>query len=137
MILIACVDDNMGMAFNKRRQSQDRILRSRILERTKGTKLWMSDYSYKQFSEDFGNQIYVSDRLEDAPETGEYCFIENQKTDAFVRNAEKIILYRWNRKYPADLWFDIAFTENGWKLVESTDFSGSSHEKITEEVYIK
>ena len=32
MIVIVCVDDNNGMMFNKRRQSQDRVLRQRMLE---------------------------------------------------------------------------------------------------------
>ena len=32
MIIMVCVDDNNGMMFNKRRQSQDRVLRQRMLE---------------------------------------------------------------------------------------------------------
>ncbi len=32
MILIVCVDDNKGMMFNHRRQSQDRVLRRHILD---------------------------------------------------------------------------------------------------------
>ena len=32
MILIACVDDNLGMLFNNRRQSMDRVLRARLLK---------------------------------------------------------------------------------------------------------
>ena len=49
MILIVCVDDNMGMAFNHRRQSQDRLLRRRLLERVGASKLWMSPYTARQF----------------------------------------------------------------------------------------
>ena len=30
MIIMVCVDDNNGMMFNKRRQSQDRVLRQRM-----------------------------------------------------------------------------------------------------------
>ena len=36
MIVIACVDDRMGMLFNRRRQSQDAALRQRLLERAAG-----------------------------------------------------------------------------------------------------
>ena len=36
MILIACVDDKFGMLFNRRRQSQDRMLRERVLRLTDG-----------------------------------------------------------------------------------------------------
>lgn len=34
MIVICVMDDHGGMLFNHRRQSQDRILRARILQRT-------------------------------------------------------------------------------------------------------
>ena len=44
MIVIACVDDKMGMLFNHRRQSQDSVLRKRILQITAGKILWMSRY---------------------------------------------------------------------------------------------
>ena len=48
---------------------------------------------------------------------------------------EKIILFKWNRNYPGDFFFDIDVTSNHWILQESKDFPGSSHEKITMEVY--
>lgn len=50
-----------------------------------------------------------------------------------ARGAEELVLYRWNRSYPGDVTFPWPLT--GWKLVETADFPGTSHEKITEEVY--
>ena len=50
MKIIVCVDNQNGMMFNHRRQSQDRVLRKRILELTGGKKLWMNAYSQKQFT---------------------------------------------------------------------------------------
>ena len=35
MIFITCVDDKMGMLFNRRRQSMDSAVRAHILERCK------------------------------------------------------------------------------------------------------
>ena len=49
--------------------------------------------------------------------------------------TETIILYRWNRKYPADHYFSIDLTQ--WKLMETTEFPGNSHEKITKEIVLK
>ena len=49
MVLIVCVDDRNGMMFHKRRQSQDRILRKRILERAGRQRIWMSQDTAKQF----------------------------------------------------------------------------------------
>ena len=55
MKIIVCVDNQNGMMFNHRRQSQDRALRKRILELTGGKKLWMNAYSQKQFLQVNGN----------------------------------------------------------------------------------
>ena len=49
MILITVVDDRMGMCFNRRRLSRDRVLSDKILTLTNGKVLWMSSYSEKLF----------------------------------------------------------------------------------------
>ena len=51
MILIVCLDDKGGMAFNRRRQSKDRVLREQILALTEGRPLWMNSYSALQFED--------------------------------------------------------------------------------------
>jgi hypothetical protein len=48
---------------------------------------------------------------------------------------EKLVVFRWNRQYPADQHLDLSLA--GWKLQQTEDFPGKSHEKITEEVYAK
>lgn len=45
MIVIACLDDNGGMMFNHRRQSQDRMLRAHIAALVGDARLWMNHYS--------------------------------------------------------------------------------------------
>ena len=45
MIWISIVDNSMGMLFNHRRQSRDRVLVQRILEITRGHALWMNAYT--------------------------------------------------------------------------------------------
>ena len=129
MILIACVDDNLGMAFNRRRQSQDRVLRARLLERVGAAKLWMSPYSARQFEALPENAQVCEDFLSRAG-AGEYCFAELE----CPAQAEGVVLYRWNRVYPADARF--TFKLNQFRMVEQTEFAGFSHPKITEEIYI-
>ncbi len=76
MILIACVDDKMGMLFNKRRQSMDKVLRSRILNLCASKKLWMNAYSRKQF--DIAAEGITVDEDFMAKAAGDdYCFAEN------------------------------------------------------------
>ena len=48
---------------------------------------------------------------------------------------EKLILFKWNRVYPKDFIFDIDISD--WNLLETTDFPGNSHSKITMEVYTR
>ena len=52
MILLVCVDDALGMAFNHRRQSMDRALRDRLRTVCAGKNLFLSPYSMKQFEKD-------------------------------------------------------------------------------------
>ena len=49
--------------------------------------------------------------------------------------TREIILYKWNRVYPADFRFEVDLSS--WKLEESEEFAGLSHEKITRERYIR
>lgn len=135
MILITCVDNNMGMLFNHRRQSQDRVLKERILKSASGKIIWMNHYSENQFK-DFEN-YNIDEHFLSKAACNDICFVEDCSVAPFEQKIEKIILYKWNRDYPADFYFDIPLSEHGWKLISSEDFVGSSHDKITEEIYVK
>ena len=45
MILCVAVDDNMGMMFNRRRQSQDKNLRKYLIALAGERKLWINSYT--------------------------------------------------------------------------------------------
>ena len=68
---------------------------------------------------------------------GDYCFVEDTALKPYERWIEKIIVFRWNRAYPADQHFDIDLCGGNWKLSTSDDFAGHSHERITMEVYLR
>ena len=129
MKLIFCIDEKKGMMFFGKRQSQDSVLREWIIAHTAGSKLWMSSYSAKQFKELEG--YIVDDDYVSKAAVGDYCFIENT---AIPESFEKIVIYRWNRVYPSDVKFDTSLILSK-QLVSSFEFEGSSHSKITEEVY--
>ena len=135
MILLVCVDDDMGMLFNKRRQSQDKVLRERILEISANGRLWMNHYSAQQFDPATHPQINIDDDFLNEAVPGEFCFAENVDVIPYEQWIEKIVVFKWNRRYPGDLHFGIDLTQ--WHLAETRDFAGSSHEKITEEVYVR
>ncbi len=125
----------MGLMFNGRRQSQDSVLRERMIQLSAKTKLWMNRYSENQFKENNASHINVSDYFLNEAVKGEYCFVENRKVKDYEPSVEIIILYKWNKTYPSDMNFDIDLCN--WNCIRSTDFIGSSHEKITEEIYTR
>ena len=133
MKIIICLDEQNGYMFNNRRQSMDRVLRQKLLLRLNGEKLWMSEYTKKQFTEE-GNYC-VDDDYEKNAGKDDFCFIENKGYS--LDECNEVWIFRWKRKYP----FDKSFTEDllklGFRQEVSQVFDGSSHEEIGLEVYKK
>lgn len=128
MNLIICLDDNNGISFNGRRQSRDKLLIERIENNIPCEKIFVHPNSEKLFS----GKVNACDDFLDAADETDYCFSESVLPKA--EDIKKLIIYRWNRSYPYDFQFDLDL--NNFKLIKTTDFIGSSHDKITEEVYI-
>lgn len=133
MHIIVCLDNKNGMLFNKRRQSKDALLRLKMLETVGKNCLLMNEYSAKQFEEDC--TVTVSEKFLEAAQKGDFCFVENTDILPFKSEVENVIVYRWNRDYPSDAKFPAEQFLNTRKLVKRTDFKGSSHPQITEEIY--
>lgn len=129
MILAVCADDRFGMSFGGRRQSKDAEVRRKLLELSGGS-LRMSDYSARQFEE----QVYHGSDYLSGAKNGDWCFAEAPDYEDLGGKIGKIVLFRWNRHYPADVYFRFP---GKYALVRSEEFPGSSHEKITMEVYEK
>ena len=134
MKLIVCVDDAMGVAFAHRRQSKDRVLRARLLAQLDGHRLFVTPYTAKQFEE--GETGYTT-HPEPQRAAGREDFVFAEDLDIAPAMAEVICLYRWNRKYPSDRKFDFVPVRDGFVLSSQTEFEGSSHDKITEEIYTR
>ena len=132
MIAAVCIDDRGGMLFNHRRQSQDRLLLPDLLAEAAGRPLWMNSYSLRQFPDPPPN-LCVDEGFLDQAGPGELCFVETVDPAPWRERMEGIILYRWNRTYPADLHLTLSL--DGWSLERREIFAGSSHEKIIKEVY--
>ena len=131
MIMIAFVDDKKGMMFNHRRQSRDQAVTERIQKICEGKRLWMNLYSEQIYGSLKGVDIIVENDFLSMAGSGEVCLVESDSLMPFAENIEMVILYRWNRTYPADVYLDLS----QWERKEQHEFRGSSHEKITEEKY--
>ena len=132
MTLVACLDERDGLMFNKRRQSKDRVARERLLSLLGGTRLWMSEYSGKLFGECDG--VCPHPAFLRKAKSGEALFVEDILPETLT-GISRIILYKWNEHYPSDVTFPFDLVSEGFALQASEDFEGSSHERITEEIY--
>lgn len=119
MNIIICLDDNNGMMFNKRRQSQDRILRADLKEFIKDKDLYMNNYSYKLYKDIDNGNIKVSENFLEQCTENDFCLVEDKLLNNYINKINNIIIYKWNRIYPSDLYFDINLTSNSWELLET------------------
>ena len=134
MMVIVCLDDKNGMAFNKRRQSTDEEVIKDILKNA-GQKIWISSYSVKLFGPFDTSRLIIEEDFLDCSKSGDCCFVENRHLGGLEDKIEDIIIYHWNRVYPADLYFDIDLKTDKWELISTKEFRGKSHDKITKETY--
>lgn len=138
MKLIACVDDKMGMMFHRRRQSRDRAVIENIVNMCGDARLWIAPESEPLLKETDASLGIAEDFLNRAGE-GEYCLVETwpeQLSERFCEEyVETLILYHWNRSYPADQFFPLDLQR--WQLNTTEEFAGTSHEHIRKEIYDK
>ena len=131
MNIIVCTDKNNGMAFMGKRQSQDRVLREKVLEISNGARLLMNSYSAKQFENT--DSIIVDDDFLNNANQGDFCFVEDKGITS--ENVESFYIFNWNRKYPGDLFFNVDLKAEGFKKIKKEEFQGNSHDKIALEIY--
>ena len=65
----------------------------------------------------------------------EYFFDEDTDPTQFMEDVTEVIVYRWNKVYPADILCTADFT--AWSIKSTYEFAGASHDKITEETFVK
>ena len=128
-----CTDERGGMIFNNRRVSRDRILIDELVSGVDG-KVYIGEYSALLFEAHKDRVAVVGNVLADAP-AGAVCFVEVPPFMPHVGDISRLIIYNWNRRYPFDKQLDISPAKMGFRLVSVTEFEGSSHEKITKEIY--
>ena len=134
MKVVVCLCNRGGLLFNNRRQSRDRILIKNLSEYIGDGALFVNAFSSMLFDGADVSAIEVSEPLLAAGDD-DFVFCENLSLKEYKDKIGEMVIYRWNRSYPADFFCDLNPEEAGLKLCEKTEFEGSSHDKITREVY--
>ena len=133
MKLIVCLDERKGMMFNNRRQSRDRVLIDNMIKMVGDDKLYIAPYSEGLFENKEIKLKVKKNPLKAADEN--WCFIENLPVAEYKDEIETVVIYHWNRHYPGDFFFDLEL--DSYSLESSEELVGSSHEKITNEIWNK
>ncbi len=134
MTIVICLDNHNGMLFNHRRQSRDRLLTEDLMKLFPNEIIHIDKFSQSLFSE-FSDRISVDESLLENAAANDICFVENIDILPYENKISKLVVYHWNRDYPSDFQCRLDFSK--YTLTTSIDFSGSSHERITREEYIK
>ena len=124
------------MLFNRRRQSRDRAVIADVMASLGDARLRIAPFSERLF-EGVEGAISVSEDFLSCAADGEVCFVEDRPLCGLLDRIEAITVYRWNRHYPADVYFDLDLQASGFRLCERVEFAGYSHETITKEIYTK
>lgn len=143
MTAAVCTDKGKGIMFGGKRQSRDSAVYERIIEKvnSRSSTLFLSPYSEPLFSEVPGymdlkknGRINVSPDFPDKASGNDICFFEDILPGKYSSKIDQLIIYNWNRKYPSDKKIDLDMKR--FKKISETEFKGSSHDKITEQIYV-
>ena len=129
------IDDEKGMLIFGKRQSRDRVMIEEFVNSFKDKEICISNFSELIFEPHKNVKVYENP-LEEC-ESGAVCFIENIDITPYLGSIDTLIVYHWNRLYPSDVKFNIDVNAEGYTLDSVIEFSGSSHDKITKEIYKK
>lgn len=131
MTAAVCIDDRGGMLFNRRRVSRDAVQQEDLVRWCEGRTLWVAPYSASLFDR---WPVSIDEEFLHKAGAEDVCFVEDRPLGPVLDRIDRVVLYRWNRAYPADLHLDIDIAAD-FMLKEQTEFAGKSHERITREIY--
>ena len=134
MIVFLALDNKNGMMLNNRRQSRDSELLKYLFTVADDQKVLVHTFSQKMLK-DYAEHMVVRDDFLTAAGEGDICFVENQHMMEHVDKIEAIYVFRWNRDYLSDFKLDVDLAQ--WDRSVVCEFTGSSHDCITVEKYIK
>ncbi len=136
MNIFVALDDRDGMLFHGRRQSRDRVMQEDLLNIAEGQVLWMNAYTAALFPDaEHDPRIRISEHIPECVGSGEYCFVENVPLADVRDRIERLIIYRWNRRYPGDTFFDLDLHDGTFTLAAQDEVQGFSHAQMIREEY--
>ena len=119
MKIFVCLDEKGGMMFNHHRQSRDRILMADMKTSVEASPLLVSPYSEKLVRE-HGIPCSVHENLLSVSGSDDFCFVEDTDASDYADRIDTVIIYKWNKRYPADVFLKLDMSP--FKMVSVYDF---------------
>lgn len=132
MNIVVCVEDKGGIAFNKRRLSRDKKVIEDLQKLLNGKNLYIRPESKDLFVDAANLNIKTTDSPDKISDG--FFFADKEDPTVLYKSGDTVVIYRWNRRYPADIFFGMEQKGQLPQLRETVDFEGNSHEKITREI---
>ena len=146
MTIIACVDLRMGLSFNGKRQTRDKLVVKHILNNcdpklgltvTPRSGRYIMD-SMKSLDEELTIPLHIVPELTPKNAQSSDVFIETGTPDSIselLDMADHVILYVWNTTYLYTEQFPDIQNQSVWTLTHAELMEGSSHDEITIQLY--
>ena len=146
MTIIACVDLRMGLSFNGKRQTRDKLVVKHILNNcdpklgltvTPRSGRYIMD-SMKSLDEELTIPLHIVPELTPENAQSSDIFIETGTPDSIselLDMADHVILYVWNTTYLYTEQFPDIQNQSVWTLTHAELMEGSSHDEVTIQLY--
>ena len=139
MNLIFTLDDNNAVKFGDKRQSLDKEVAKRILQFTESTS---ADFIYiKNESNSFFDfpdlnltKLKIFEDFDSLPRNAT-IFLEETVSRNILSHVDKIVIFRWGKKYPSQIKDRLILNSDIFTKVSSTPFPTSTHPDMQIEVY--
>ena len=150
MKLVLCTDSRYGYSFNHRRQSSDIEMRRDMIRRlgTEADRIFVNAYTERSLLKDgcFSDEEAARRKdgpspsgrafLETAEKAGGWAFAENVDLKGCLHCIDELLLYIWDKRYPADYTFPAELLSS-FRLEEEAQLKGRSHDVIYLKHYVR
>ncbi len=126
MITAIVTDPEGGFSYKGKRIAQDRTVRRKILGLA--PKIYMSEYTASQYLEADRDHISITEHPPIDDEAVYYL-----EAGHIPENTHMLMIYRLDASYPSDT--RIVPDPRDWELMDTEEFAGHSHKKVTLERY--
>ncbi len=134
MTAVICIDNYAGIGYNKRRQTRDAGIIRDAVSMCKGGRIVITPTSEKLFA---GIPHICAENPLSVMGKDDLYYAEFDVFEDVFDKADTVVIYSWNRAYPADVYFQYDPEEHGMTAESETLINGTSHDDVIKRVFVR